>query len=158
MEKLEQEKKVKHQLFQSMVGCVPKCEGQLGSGTFGMDSWGESAVVMAGNTSKATSKKIEKKLSDVVRGGGEGGVGRTMSFVHALSTRTLHGIIARGIGIALRLAKFAWEGGRLEDGGMPETGFEYVGTSGEVKTGQGVSFQVDIRWAGVPHRLQQCLE
>jgi hypothetical protein len=29
MEKLEQEKKVKHQLFQSMVGCIPKCEGQV---------------------------------------------------------------------------------------------------------------------------------
>jgi hypothetical protein len=63
-----------------------------------------------------------------------------MSFVHALSTGALNGIIAQGIGIALRLAKFAWEGGRMEDGGMPETGFEHVGTSGEVKTGQGVSF------------------
>jgi hypothetical protein len=35
---------------------------------------------------------------------------------------------------------YALEGGKLEGEKMPQTGFQHVGTSGEVKTGQAVSF------------------
>jgi hypothetical protein len=48
--------------------------------------------------------------------GGEVGVGRTMTFTQALSTRTPHHMIAHAIGIALGLATFEiwWAGIGLE--------------------------------------------
>jgi hypothetical protein len=46
-------------------------------------------------------------------------------------------MIAHAVGIALGLATFALEGGKLDDGKLPATGFDYIATSGEVKTGQG---------------------
>jgi hypothetical protein len=49
-------------------------------------------------------------------------------------------MIAHAIGIALGLATYALEGGRLDNGKLPATGFDYVATSGEVETGQGVTF------------------
>jgi hypothetical protein len=63
-----------------------------------------------------------------------------MTFTQALSTRTLHRMIAHAMGIALGLATYALEGGKLDIDKLPATGFNYVATSGEVKTGQGVTF------------------
>ena len=63
-----------------------------------------------------------------------------MTLTQALSARTLHHIIAHALDIALGLATFALEGGKLDNGKLPATGFDYVATSGEVKTGQGVTF------------------
>jgi hypothetical protein len=53
-------------------------------------------------------------------------------------------------------------GGKLDNGKLPATGFDYVATSGEVKTGQGVTFpwsalKFEIWWAGIPHVLFQCI-
>jgi hypothetical protein len=63
-----------------------------------------------------------------------------MTFTQALSTRTLHRMIAHAMGIFLGLATYTLEGGKLNNGKLPATGFNYVATSGEVKTGQGVTF------------------
>jgi hypothetical protein len=60
-----------------------------------------------------------------------------MTFTQALSTRTLHRMIAHAIGITLGLATYALEGGKLDNGKLPATGFDYVATSGEEKPVRG---------------------
>jgi hypothetical protein len=73
-----------------------------------IDTWGEGAVAVAGGVSKASARKLQKKkLSKVVRAGCKVGVGRTMAFMQALSTRTLNSLIAHATGIALGLARRA---------------------------------------------------
>jgi hypothetical protein len=62
MEKLEQEKNAKHKLFVALLSAEARCEEQLGSGTYGMDTWGEGAVAVAGGASKASAKKVQKNL------------------------------------------------------------------------------------------------
>jgi hypothetical protein len=58
MDKLQQEKNARHKLFVALLGAVPRCEEQLGSGTYRMDTWGEGAVAVAGGASKASAKKV----------------------------------------------------------------------------------------------------